>query len=334
VKHLLPIVWCVVVLTACAFPAAPTPAAVPAGPTGVADDVIPTSVEIEKAKQVLGEKGFLGLVACNLSSEYHAAVPKGAQRMAEQYGIRLEVFDSQSTADRQVSAISDFEVKGAKAIAVCAIDPKVVQKAIQESAANGVIMLQYAGRDLPVGIGISIDDGELGCQAGQIAGQLIAQKKNGQATVAILDYPALPNVVLRADQIEACLKQAAPQARVVGRYLGGTAENGLKSLENALQAHPDIDMVVSINDAGAYGAVRALEAAGKDPATTFVVGIDGEKQAKDLIKQGRFFRGTVDTAPQKTGEMVVQAAIKLLAGASVPQAVPVPIIPVTEESLK
>ena len=108
-----------------------------------------------------------------------------------------------------------------------------------------------------------------------IAGDAIMKEKNGQATVALLDYPSLPNVVERANQIEACLKQTAPDAKIVGRYLGGTPENGLTSLENALQAHPDIDVVVSINDAGALGAIKALEAAGKDPKSTIVVGIDG-----------------------------------------------------------
>jgi ABC-type sugar transport system substrate-binding protein len=91
-----------------------------------------------------------------------------------------------------------------------------------------------------------------------------------------------------------------------GRFLGGTPDNGLTSLENALQAHPDIDAVVSINDAGALGAIKAQEAAGKDPHTTIVVGIDADAQAKDLIKQGKFYRGTVDTASEQTGEMVMR----------------------------
>ena len=159
------------------------------------------------------------------------------------------------------------------------------------------------------------------------------KEKNGQATVALLDYPSLPNVVERANQIEACLKQTAPDAKIVGRYLGGTPENGLTSLENALQAHPDIDVVVSINDAGALGAIKALEAAGKDPQTTIVVGIDADAQAKDLIKQGKFYRGTVDTSPGPTGEMVVNAVINLLAGSTAPKNVRVPVAKITKDSL-
>ena len=301
---------------------------------GTAQDLVPTEAEIAAAKTALGTKGFIGIVACNLSSEYHATVPKAAQLLAEKLGLRIEVFDSETKADRQIAAIENFVSKGAQVIAICAIDPKVVEKAVKDAAAQGVYMLQYAGRDLAVnGIGISIEDADLGCAAGEIAGDLIVKEKNGQAMVAMLDYPSLPNVVERANQIEACLKQKAPDAKIVGRYLGGTPENGLASLENALQAHPDIDVVVSINDAGAFGAIKALEVAGKDPQTTIVVGIDADAQAKDLIKQGKFYRGTVDTSPALTGEMVVNAAIKLLAGSSAPKNVRVPVTKITKDSL-
>jgi len=301
---------------------------------GQPQDLATTEAEIAAAKIALGEQGFIGIVACNLSSEYHATVPQAAQALAQQWGLPVQVFDSETKADRQNAAIETFVDKGAKAIALCVIDPNV-GNAVKEAVAKGVYMLQYAGRDLAVnGIGISVEDADLGCAAGEMAGDLIAREKGGQANVAILDYPSLPNVVARADSIETCLKQKAPGAKIVGHYLGGTSENGLKSLENSLQAHPEIDVVASINDAGAYGAIKALEAAGKDPQQTIVVGIDAEAQAKDLIKQGRFFRGTVDTSPTQTGEMVLQAAVKLLAGSSAPKNVRVPVTKITGDSLK
>jgi len=333
------IICCAVVLASCTGPATsvPTPRPLPALWTdrlGTSQDLVPTEAEIAAAKATLGTKGFIGIVACNLSSEYHATVPKAAQLLADKLGLRIEVFDSETKADRQIAAIENFVSKGAQAIAICAIDPKVVEKAVQQAAAQGVYILQYAGRDLAVnGIGISIEDADLGCAAGDIAGELIVKEKGGRATVALLDYPSLPNVVERANQIEACLKQTAPDAKIVGRYLGGTPENGLASLANALQAQPDIDVVVSINDAGAFGAIKALEAAGKDPQKTIVVGIDADAQAKDLIKQGKFYRGTVDTSPALTGEMVVNAVVKLLAGSSAPKNVRVPVTKITKDSL-
>jgi ribose transport system substrate-binding protein len=116
--------------------------------------------------------------------------------------------------------------------------------------------------------------------------------------------------------------------------LGGTTDNALTSMQEALKAHPTIDVVVSINDAGAYGALSALETAGKDPQRTIVVGIDGESRARELIKQGGFYRGSVDTSPALTGRLLINAAVKLLASATIPKSVRVPVTKITPETLK
>jgi ABC-type sugar transport system substrate-binding protein len=190
---LMVLVWGVLLITGCTSPATPVPA-LPALFTdrlGTAQDLAPTQTEIAAAQTVLGAKGFIGIVACNLSSEYHATVPRAAQALADKLGLRIEVFDSETKADRQIAAIENFVSKGAKAIAICGIDPKVVEKAVKEAAGEGVYMLQYAGRELAVnGIGISIDDADLGCAAGELAGDVIVKEKGGQAVVALLIIPA------------------------------------------------------------------------------------------------------------------------------------------------
>jgi len=335
-KTLVVLLIATLALSACgqAAPAAPKPNLTTAG-LGSADDLKPTQAEIDAAKSVLGDKGLIGIVACTLSTEYHSTVPNSAKQRADELGLKVEIFDSEVKAEKQISAIENFVSKGAKVIVLCVLDPKVIEAAVKEAADAGVFIVQYAGRESAVnGIGISIEDADLGCAAGEIAGDLIVSEKGGQATVAILDYPDLPQVVVRADNIEKCLKAKAPNATIVGRYLGGTTENGLKSMESALQAHSEIDVVASINDAGAYGALTALEAAGKDAQTTIIVGIDAEAQAKDLIKQGKFFRGTVDTAPATTGQMVINAAVKILASATVAKNIRVPVDKITADTLK
>jgi ABC-type sugar transport system substrate-binding protein len=219
---------------------------------------------------------------------------------------------------------------------VCDLDPKASAKTLGDAKAKGTEIIQFAGRqaaDLG-GITISIEDADLGYAAGEYAGQLITKELGGKAKVAILDYPDLPQVVIRADNIEKALKKEAPDATIVGRFLGGTPDNGLKSMESALQKTPDINVIVSINDAGALGALKALEGAGKKPGDVIVVGIDAEKQAKDNILKGNFFRGTVDTSPDITAVMTAQAAVKILAKSKFPQNIVVPVTLVTKESLE
>jgi len=305
------------------------------GALGTADDLKVSDDEIASAKTALGSS-VVGILACTLETEYHSTVANGAAAQLDKYGLKAEVFDSQVKADRQISAIESFVARGAKVLVVCEFDPKAIDKTLKDAAKAGVQIIQFAGRNAADigGITISVEDADLGYAAGEYAGQLIAKELGGKAKVAILDYPDLPQVVVRADNIEKALKKEAPDATIVGRFLGGTPDNGLKSMENALQKTPDINVIVSINDAGALGALKALEGAGKKPGDVIVVGIDAEKQAKDNILKGYFFRGTVDTSPDITGVLVAEAAVKVLAKSKFPQNIAVPVTLVTKDSLE
>ena len=332
-------VW---LLAACApaAPATPKPNGTPQltiGQIGKMTDLTPNEGEVSVARELLGEKGFIGLVACTTGSEWHATVVEAAKARASTLGVPLKVFDSQAKAETQPQAIQDFVKNGAKALIVCVLDADLVKPPLQEAMQKGLWVTEYAGSNLNtngITVGVGDQNAGLGCAAGEIAGQLIAKDKGGSANVAILDYPDLAQIVVRADNIEKCLMQAAPNAKIVGRYLGGTTENGLKSMTEALKAYPEIDVVASINDAGAYGALTALQAAGKDSKSTIIVGIDAEAKARELIKAGNFFRGTVDTAPALTGEAVINGTVKLLAGGALPKQVEGEIVKVTKDSLK
>jgi ribose transport system substrate-binding protein len=248
--------------------------------------------------------------------------------------VTAEVFDPQAKAESQISAIENFVSAGAKVIVICVLDPAVVGPAIQSAVDAGVYIVQTSGRESAInGIGISVEDSDLGCAAGELAGEAVTSVLRGQATVAILDYPDLPNVVIRADNIESCLKETAPAVTIVGRFKGGTTDFGQTSMENALQAYPDINVVASINDAGAYGALTALEAAKKDPTKTVIVGIDAEAHALELIGAGGMYYGTIDSNPSATGVMAIDAAMKLLAGATVQKNIKVDIVKITAANL-
>jgi ABC-type sugar transport system substrate-binding protein len=154
----------------------------PSGSLGGADQLTPTNDEIAMAKATLGG-GFIGVVACTLSTEYHSIVAADAQARAEALGFRVEVFDSQAKAERQPDAIRDFVARRAKIIAICVLDPNIAGEAIKAAEDAGTYIVQFGGSALDVN-GVTIGGGEssdidLGCAAGEIAGDLIAQEKSG-----------------------------------------------------------------------------------------------------------------------------------------------------------
>src|SRR5438067_863229 len=55
-------------------------------------------------------------------------------------------------------------------------------------------------------------------------------------------------------------------------------------MENLMRSHPQIDGVLAGNDAMAVGAIEALDAANRKAA---IAGINGTKEAVDMIKAGK-----------------------------------------------
>jgi ribose transport system substrate-binding protein len=300
---------------------------------GTEADIEPTEMEVEAAVEALGEDGFIGVIACTYETEWHSTVAESAEAYATELGLRVSTFDSEINVDRQITGIESFVNDGVDVLVICLFDPPSVLSALEEAAAAGVKIVQYAGRQLADlgGVTISVEDRDMGLAAGAYAAELINAELDGTASVAILDYPDVANVVVRADAIRESLEADAPEATIVGNYLGGTPDNGLTSMETALIEHPEINVVVSINDAGALGALQAIENAGRDDV--IIVGIDAETQAVELIKEGGMYRGTVDTSPARTGELTINAAVKLLAGVEIPQNIAVPVTLVTAETL-
>ena len=300
---------------------------------GTEEDIEPTEEEIEAAIEALGEDGFIGVIACTFETEWHSTVAESAEAYAMELGLNVNTFDSEINVDRQITGIESFVNDGADIIVVCLFDPPSVQSALEEAVEAGVTIVQYAGRQLAdiAGATISVEDVDMGLAAGEYAAELINEELGGEANIAILDFPDIANVVARADAIREAIEADAPDAVIVGNYLGGTPEFGLTSMETALIEHPEINVVVSINDAGALGALQAIENAGRDDI--IIVGIDAETQAIELIREETMYRGTVDTAPARTGELTINAAIKLLAGSEIPTNVAVPVNLVTVETL-
>ena len=85
-----------------------------------------------------------------------------------------------------------------------------------------------------------------------------------------------------------------------------------------------IDVLIG-HDAGNLGAYQALVNAGKTADDVFIFGIDCDPQAVALIDEGTMYKGCVNTNPEGTGVLAVDAYAKWLAGGVVPGILEVPV---------
>lgn len=301
------------------------------------DGLMPSEEQIRTAVRNLGADGLVAIITCNMSSEFHATQNREITDFAKAYGLKTKIYDSDSDAYTQRTRLELALAEGATAFTICAIDFDLLEEPLQAIRAANMPVVFFSQPTYPTNgviLSGSSDNYEMGLIAGRYAGQLIATQYDGKARVILLDFPSMDIIVDRADGMVDGLLEIAPEATVIGRYLGATQENGYQSVRQLLEEGVDFDVILSINDAGSYGAIQALQEAGIGPSEVDIISVDAERLAVDYIQRGYYIRASLSVGRRESARAAVDLLVLMLAGASVPQQVIVPVdTMVTQETL-
>jgi serine/threonine protein kinase/ABC-type sugar transport system substrate-binding protein len=301
-----------------------------------ASDVVPSQAEIDSVKARLGEKGFIAYIACTQDTEFHSGLAREMNDLATEYDLNFRVYDSEADAYREITLIERARSDGAAALIICPLDAKLLSGSLASVQSAGLPLVFFADDVTEYGaVLVGGDNYLLGLEPGRFAGQIITDEKGGKAKVIVLDYSDREDLVSRANGLVDGLLENAPDAIIVGRYRGGTREFGKESVSQLINDGVEFDTIVSINDAGAFGAIEAMEEAGITPDEVFISSVDAEALAQQYIRDGYFFRGSVQSSRVENAHALLNSAVKLLAGDTMPQFVLVPPGPmVTKETLE
>jgi ABC-type sugar transport system substrate-binding protein len=95
--------------------------------------------------------------------------------------------------------------------------------------------------------------------------------------------------------------------------LHGTTQSG-DLAHQALLSHPELSIVIGINDEFALGAAQAFAAAGKDPARSFICGQDGAPEGLREIARGLHYKGTAAIFFDQLGAAIVDMSVNAIEG--------------------
>jgi ribose transport system substrate-binding protein len=237
----------------------------------------------------------------------------GLNEVFEPNGDTLINADAQLDINKQISDVEDMIQQGVDAIFIAPADSKAIKTAL----------LSAQNADIPVFImDVPVEDDELvvstiatnNFMAGQVLGEALVEDFNGEAKVALLDWPVVKAVTDRTDGFFSVVDEY-PGIEVVARQDGGASvEGSLPVMENFLQSNPEIQAVFCINDPSCMGAMSAIEAAGRTDIKLY--SIDGSADGIRLTCEGRF-QGTSAQFPVTMGNIAAQTAYDYLAGEEV-----------------
>lgn len=288
------------------------------------ETVMPTEDEIRIARERT-TNSFLAYMACTQDTAYHAGQAREVADLMTGFGIRTQLYDADTDSYTQVTQLDQARAAGAMGLFICPLDATLLEDPLLSAQNARIPLVMFTGSPPSYGgVLLAGDDYTMGLRAGRFTGQYIRDELDGEANVVILDYPDLPQIVLRADGIEDGIREFAPDANIVGRYLGGTPDLGRESVQTLLDDDTEFNVIVSINDAGAFGAIEALEAANIAPEAVMIVGVDAEPRAQEYIREGYYFRGSVEISRTQFSRAAAYAMIKLLSGSAIAETILVP----------
>lgn len=262
----------------------------------------------------------MALVVSTLNNPFFVTLKDGAEAKAKDLGYELLVLDSQNDPAKELANVEDVVNKDIKVLLINPTDSDAVRSAVR--AANRadvpVVTLDRAANGGKVAGHIASDN----VAGGEMAGQLIVDLLGGKGKVVELQGvpgtsaardrgQGFHNVVDKVEGIQVVASQPADFDRT----------KGLNVMENILQAQGEIDAVFAHNDEMALGALKAIQASGRDIK---VVGFDGTDDGVAAVKAGTM-AATVAQQAGKIGEMGVETAAKVAKGESVPEYTPVPL---------
>jgi ribose transport system substrate-binding protein len=229
----------------------------------------------------------------------------GARAEGKIRGYTVEVSSPQNSAETQVSDINTWIGQGIAAIVILPLDANAIAGVTAHANSKNIPVVGYSDQ-IPGEKGYDIFDHAQGAALlGHYAVGWINQNLGGKANIGLLALDSVEVGRIRIDGALRVIQQAVPDAKVVSRQQAADAATGLTTLKSMLQAHPDIDVILCVNDDVVNGANQALLQSGKNPNKVFLAGFDGDRQAMQLVLDGGFVKADAALPLKQIGEAVV-----------------------------
>ncbi|YCM42669.1 sugar ABC transporter substrate-binding protein [Verrucomicrobiaceae bacterium 227] len=277
----------------------------------------------------------IGMTVQDLSNPTWSGYCKAIQTEAESHGAAMSYVSCESNVSKQITQIENFVARGMDVIIVHPADPEGIESACREARAAGVKIIAWDDDIENADVRWLIDNKDLGYQVGKEAAAFINEKHDGNAEVAILNYPQLPVLLARGNGIREAITELAPKAKIVAETSAINPDEGITKMETIFQSNPNVKVVACIGGGGSIGANEAAKAAGKVKDDFGVFAVDATKPELDAIKNGEAVRMSVIVTgtDEDVATTVYGFVEKLASGEELPERVFRKLIPVTIENV-
>lgn len=285
------------------------PAAEPAA-DGAQSAAAPAANSNKVRKDPYTEEIKIAYVAHDLSTPNNQAWKEGIERECASWpNITVQAFNGESSAETQVTIMSDIINQKYDAIILQCSDGTALAPSVDEAEAAGipVITLNLDAYTTHSALVMAVDyDG------GRMIADEMAKEIGEEGNVVIIQGVA---GLSRTDNMEKGFRDTMankyPNIEIIDAQSASFEKETAMSVMNSfLQNYDKIDGVFAINDAMAEGAALAVQSAGRQ-GEMVIWGDDGESDALAMIERGEM-TGTIYTNSWDQGSTAAKMALFMI----------------------
>ncbi|BEL04270.1 hypothetical protein Q0Z83_024610 [Actinoplanes sichuanensis] len=246
----------------------------------------------------------------------YATLVKLATAAARRQGVEVVTTNDAAKVDAQITNLSTWVGQGIPAIVSFPMVFEATEKIAKAALDAGLIWVTYGGTLQNQSADIQFSFLKGGTLLGEAAARWADENLGGKGKIAFLVDETIQLGRDRTKGMVDAFTKAAPNVEVVAQEQAIDPDTGLSKSSALLARHPDLNIILGVTDAAAYGGFKALQQAGRalTDARTFVGGQDGAVPSLMAIKQGSFYRASAALAPNDIAAAVVEVPLAVAAG--------------------
>ncbi|MFB9760646.1 substrate-binding domain-containing protein [Ectobacillus funiculus] len=291
-------------------------------------DVCQESLTLQAPRDSI--EGKVGLIVSGFFP-YGLGTRRMAEEVAEKYFPKMDLIidNGDSDPDIQSSIVDDFVSKKVDVIVIDLVEKEAVNPALERAKAAGIPIITIDRWTPLQGLTlIKADDVEVGRKAGQYIVNSLEGKGN---VIEMKGTAASTTTIDRNKGILEAFKGYNDIQIIESINADFSTDKAQRMMEGILQRFPEgqIDALVSHADVMTMGAIKAIEAAGRENEIV-VVSVDGQKSALGAIEAGAI---DATVAYPIVMPMGILAAAKTLAGETMPEFIELEAPLITKENV-
>ena len=220
---------------------------------------------------------------------------KSIQAKCDEAGYKLMTADIAEGVQATVTALENFINGGCDVILIQKSEEEAYADLLQSALDKGIVIGSYDYNSDMAQYSIYSSDEEIGYAIGKAAADY-CNENEGSKKACICNYSQLDFLVTREKAIEKGFLENCPDGEVVSVLDAGYPNEGVTAGENFLQACPDLQVVMGINDGGCLGVYEAFKAAGKSRANDGIAifASDASEDALNALEDDDMYYCTMD----------------------------------------